>query len=292
MGWLKMYALSHCEHKSKGLLSNHCRSLRGLGGYHGAQEERQIGEEHLIDEEHLAGKVAGHTAADHSEYHMTGCNHRCRGWVDNAAELHRVEEDIAGVVRMEEEDTAAVREAEGTAGVVAVAVQGVEDIVAAVVPEEGGIAVAADLAAGMADGHPALRRRNSVDVVLREGLHSLAGVVLVELHSWVDVHHAVRHAVHQVREHRSPAGAKASHKLAAVVYSRCLHAVLSAARAIRRMDWEADYGSRIGYHRMTAVHNFAHQVVLQEEVEGTSCCCLKGDSDESPCAMSRTLPRG
>lgn len=284
-----MYAFSHCENKRKELLSNHYRILRGSDGCHGAQEE------HLIDEKHLAGKVAGHTAADHSEYHMTGCNLRCRGWVDTAAELHRVEEDIAGVDRPEEEDTAvAVREAEGTVGVGVgvVAAQKVEDIAAAAVPEEGGIAVAVDPAAGMADGHPALCRRNCVDVVLREGLHSLAGVVLVELHSWVDVHHAVHHAVHQAREHRSPADEKVSHKWAAAVYSRYLHAVLSAGRAIHRKDWEADYASRIGYRRMTAVHKFGHQVVLQEEVEGTSCYCLKEDSDGSPCAMSRTLPRG
>ncbi|KAM0516032.1 hypothetical protein ACHAPE_005655 [Trichoderma viride] len=256
----------------KGLLSNHCRILRGLGGCHGAQEERRVGGKHLIDEEHLAGKVAGHTAADHSAYHMMGYNHRCRA-----------EEDIAGVVRAEEDTAVAVREAGGIVG-------------AGAVPEEEGIAATVGLVAGMADGHPALYHRNSVDAVLREGLHSLAGVVLagvvlVELHSWADVHRAVHRAVHLVREHRSPAGEKESHKMAAAVYSRHLHAVVSAGRAIRRMDWEADYASMIGCHRMTAVHNFGRQVVLQEEVEGTSYCGLKEGSDESPRAMSRTLPR-
>lgn len=283
MGRLKDVCFFSLREQTQEPLSNHCRILRGSDGCHGVQEE------HLIDEKHLAGKVAGHMAADHSECHMTGCNLRCRGWVDTAAELHRAEEDIAGVVRAEEEDTAvAVREAEGIVGVGVVAAQKVGDIAAAAVPEEGGIAEAVDPAAGMADGHPALCRRNCVDVVLREGLHSLAGVVLMELHSWVDVHHAV----HQAREHRSPADEKVSHRLAAAVYSRYLHAVLSAGRAILRMDWEADYASRIGYRHMTAVHKFGHQVVLQEEVEGTSCYCPKEDSDESPCAMSRTLPRG
>lgn len=260
----KMYAYSHCENKGKGLLSNHCRILRGLDGCHGAQEERRVGEKHLIDEEHLAGKVAGHTAADHSAYHMMGCNHRCRA-----------EEGIAGVVRAEEDTAVAVREAGGIVG-------------AGAVPEEEGIAATVGLVAGMADGHPALYHRNSVDVVLRERLHSLAGVVLVELHSWADVHRAVR----LVREHRSPAGEKGSHKMAAAVYSRHPRAAVSAGRAIRRMDWEADYASMIGYHRMIAVHNFDRQVVLQEEVEGTSYCGLKEGSGESPCAMSRTLPRG
>lgn len=289
-----MYAFSHGENKRKGLLSNHCRILPGSGGCHGAQEERHVAEEHLIDEEHLVGKAAGHTAADHSEYHTKGCNQRCRGWVDTAAELHRVEEDIAGVVRAEEDTAVAVREVGGIVGAgAAVVVREEEDIVAAAVPEEGGIAVAVGPAAGMADGHPALSHRNSVDVVLQEWLHSLAGVVLAELHSWVDVRRTVHQAVHQVREHRSPAGEKVSHKMAAAVYSRYPHAVLNVDHAIRRMDWEADYASRIGYHhRMTAVHNFGHQAVLLEEVEDTSCYCLKEDSDESLCAIPRTLPRG
>lgn len=216
MGRLKDVCFFSMREQTKGLLSNHYRILRGSGGCHGAQEERHVGEEHL------AGKVAGHMAADHSEYHMTGCNHRCRGWVDTAAELHRAEEDIAGVVRAEEDTAVAVREAGG--------------IVGAAVPEEEGIVVAVGLAAGTADGHPALYHCNSVDVVLRERPHSLAGVVLVELHSWADVHQAVPQAVHQVREHRSSAGEKVSHKMAAAVYSRYLHAVLSAGRAIRRMD--------------------------------------------------------
>lgn len=266
--------MPHGENKRKVLLSNHCHILRGSGGCHEAQEERHVGEKHLIDGEHLAGKVAGHTAADHSAYHMMGCNHRCRGWVDTAAELHRAEEDIAGVVRAEEDTAVAVREVGG--------------IVGAAVPEEEGIAANVGPVAGMADGHPALYHCNSVDAALREGLHSLAGVVLVELHSWADVHLAVR----LVREHRSPAGEKVSHKMAAAVYSHYLHAVLSAGRAIRRMGWEAGYASRIGYHRMTAVHKLGRQVGLQEEVEGTSYCGLKEGSDESPCAMSRTLPRG
>lgn len=262
-----------------------------MGGCHGAQEERHAGGKRLIDEEHLAGKVAGHTAVDRSAYRMMGCNHRCRGWVDTDAELHRAEEDTAAVVRVEEDTAVAVQEAEGIVGAGAV-VRGAEDTVDAAVPEEEGIAATVGLVAGMADGHPALYHRSSADVVLREGLHSLAGVVLVELHNWADVHHVVHHVVHLVREHRSPAGERESRKMAAAVYSRHLHAVASAGRAIRRMDWEADYASMIGYHRMTAVHKSGRQAVLQEEVEGTSYYGLKEGSDESPCAMSRTLPRG
>lgn len=266
--------MPHCENRCQALLSNHYHILRGSGGCHEAQEVRHVGEEHPIDEEDLAGKVAGHTAADHSVYHMMGCNHRCQEWVDTAAELHRAEEDIAGVVRAEEDTAVAVPEEGG--------------IVGAAVPGEEGIAANADPVAGMVHGHPALNHRNFVDVALREGLHSLAGVVLVELHSWADVHHAVR----PVREHRIPAGEKVSHKMAAAVYSHCLHAVLSAGRAIRHMDWEADCASRIGYRRMTAVHKSGRQVVLQQEVEDTSYCGLKEGSGENPCAMSRTLSRG